>query len=187
MFQLKDAEWLNSYVSYLEYKKESKMEVAKRRQRKGKSLKERQQRKNLQTRVGTSDETEMPPSWLVIGSSPNLHCTGFGGRRRRGVLWEGGDKKYEKRKPRLLEASPLGSAHPHILGCPILCLLNKTLSCNWGVTLVLHFKSLLWQDRTEEIMHSPNIPKSKTHIYTVCKRPTSCVGTHTYWKWRDAK
>ena len=47
-----------------------------------------------------------------------------------GVLWEGGDKKYEKRKPRLLEASPLGSAHPHILGCPILCLLNKTLSCN---------------------------------------------------------
>ena len=62
MFQLKDAEWLNSYVSYLEYKKESKMEVAKRRQRKGKSLKERQQRKNLQTRVGTSDETEMPPS-----------------------------------------------------------------------------------------------------------------------------
>ena len=62
MFQLKDAEWLNSYVSYLEYKKESKMEVAKGRQRKGKSLKERQQRKNLQTRVGTSDETEMPPS-----------------------------------------------------------------------------------------------------------------------------
>jgi hypothetical protein len=62
MFQLKDPEWLNSYVSYLEYKKESKMEVAKRRQREGKSLKKRQQRKNLQTRVGTSDETEMPPS-----------------------------------------------------------------------------------------------------------------------------
>ena len=33
MFQLKDPEWLNSYVSYLEYKKESKMEVAKRQKR----------------------------------------------------------------------------------------------------------------------------------------------------------
>ena len=121
----------------------------------------------------------LPDWWQVLA----LICTvqawqGGGG----GVLWEGGDKKYEKREPRLVEASPLGSAHLHIL-----CLLNKTLSCNWSVTLVLHFKSLLWQDRTEEIMHSPNIPKSKTHMFTVCKRPTSFVGTHTYWKWRDAK
>ena len=62
MFKLKDTDWLNSYVSYSKYKKESKMKVAKRRQREGKSLKKRQQRKNWQTRVGTSDETEMPPS-----------------------------------------------------------------------------------------------------------------------------
>ena len=31
------------------------------------------------------------------------------------------------------------------------------LSCNKEVTLVHHFKSLLWQDRTEEITHSPNM------------------------------
>ena len=30
------------------------------------------------------------------------------------------------------------------------------LSCNRAVTLVLHFKALLWWDRTEEITHSPN-------------------------------
>ena len=35
-------------------------------------------------------------------------------------------------------------------------LLYKTLSCNQAVTLVHHFKSLLWQDRTKEITHSPN-------------------------------
>ena len=29
--------------------------------------------------------------------------------------------------------------------------LNKTLSCNWAVTLVHHFKSLLWCDRTKEM------------------------------------
>ena len=32
--------------------------------------------------------------------------------------------------------------------CTILCLLNKTLRCNWAVTLVHHFKSFLRQDRT---------------------------------------
>ena len=181
MFQLKDPEWLNSYVSYLEYKKESKMEVAKRRQREGKSLKKRQKRKNLQTRVGTSDETEMPPSWLVTGSSPNLHCAGLAGGWGWGIVG-GRRQKVWKEGAKTGWGLSLGSAHLHIL-----CLLNKTLSCNWSVTLVLHFKSLLWQDRTEEIMHSPNIPKSKTHMFTVCKRPTSFVGTHTYWKWRDAK
>ena len=31
------------------------------------------------------------------------------------------------------------------------------LSCNQAVTLVHHFKSVLWQDRTEEITPSPNI------------------------------
>ena len=41
-------------------------------------------------------------------------------------------------------------------GCTILCLPNKTLSCNQAVTLVYSFKSLLQQDRMEEITHSPN-------------------------------
>ena len=29
--------------------------------------------------------------------------------------------------------------------------------------------------------------KNKTHINVVCKRPTSDLGTHTDWKWRDGK
>ena len=42
-------------------------------------------------------------------------------------------------------------------GCIILCLQNKTLSCNQAVTLVHHFKFLLQQDRTEKITHSADI------------------------------
>ena len=29
--------------------------------------------------------------------------------------------------------------------------------------------------------------KNKTHIYTVYKRPTSHLGTHTDWKWGNGK
>ena len=29
--------------------------------------------------------------------------------------------------------------------------------------------------------------KNKTHIYALYKRPTSGLGTHTDWKWRDGK
>ena len=29
--------------------------------------------------------------------------------------------------------------------------------------------------------------QNKTHIYAVYKRPTSNLGTHTDWKWRDGK
>ena len=29
--------------------------------------------------------------------------------------------------------------------------------------------------------------KNKTHIYAVEKRPTSDLGTHTDWNWRDGK
>ena len=29
--------------------------------------------------------------------------------------------------------------------------------------------------------------QNKTHIYAVYKRPTSDLGTHTEWKWGDAK
>ena len=39
-------------------------------------------------------------------------------------------------------------------GCTILCLSNKTLSCNQDVTLVCYFKSSLQQDKTKEITHS---------------------------------
>ena len=40
--------------------------------------------------------------------------------------------------------------------CTFLCLPNKTPGCNQAVTLVHHFKSLLWQDRTKDITHSPD-------------------------------
>ena len=29
--------------------------------------------------------------------------------------------------------------------------------------------------------------KKKIHIYAVCKRPTSDLGTHADWKWGDGK
>ena len=38
----------------------------------------------------------------------------------------------------------------------ILCLLNKTPSHDWAVTLVHRLKLLLWQDKTKEMTHSPD-------------------------------
>ena len=55
--------------------------------------------------------------------------------------------------------SPLLWGWPTLMqkkGCTFLCLPNKTLGCNPAVMLVHHFKSLLRQDRTKEITHSPN-------------------------------
>ena len=72
--------------------------VAKR-QRKGKAL-ENGTKENPWTGVRTSDETNTPPSWLA-----QLHRAGSAGRRQM-IKW---------RKPRRIEASPLGSAHPHDL------------------------------------------------------------------------
>ena len=71
--------------------------VAKR-QRKGKDL-ENRTKENPWTGVRTSDETNTPPSWLA-----QLHRAGSAGRKQMNK-W---------RKPRI-EASPLGSAHPHAL------------------------------------------------------------------------
>ena len=67
------------------------MAVAKRQTKKGKNPAEREQRKNPWTGVGTSGEISMPPSWLMIGASPNLHRAGWG-------WWWGGDRKYKKRE-----------------------------------------------------------------------------------------
>ena len=41
-------------------------------------------------------------------------------------------------------------------GFTSLCLPNKTLCCYQAITLAHHFKTLLSQDRTKEITHSPN-------------------------------
>ena len=70
-----------------------------------------------------------------------------------------GDKTPKKR----IEAFPLGSARPHALRVCYPFLPNKTLSCNRAITLVHHFKYLLWQNRTMEIIHSPDshsLPRS---------------------------
>ena len=32
-----------------------------------------------------------------------------------------------------------------------------------------------------------NVYKNKAHIYVVYKKPTSDLGTHIEWKWRDEK
>ena len=40
------------------------------------------------------------------------------------------------------------------------------LSCNWTVTLVCHFKSLLQRDGTKEITHSPNTRES--NVKNIC-------------------
>ena len=42
---------------------------------------------------------------------------------------------------------------------------------------MLHPKDANWLNRY----------KNKTHIYAVYKRPTSDLGTHTNWRWRDGK
>ena len=72
----------------------------------------------------------------------------------------------ERRKPRQIEAPPLGLPALTPQGCTNLCLPNKTLSCNPTITLFHHFKSLLWQDRTEEITHSPNIFNDNDIVWT---------------------
>ena len=76
-----------------------------------------------------------------------LICIGQAGK------WEG-DKKYKQREPR--RVSSLLWDRPTLMpwGCTVLCLLNKTLSCNLAVTLDYHFKSLLKWDWTEEITHA---------------------------------
>ena len=98
-----------------------------------------EQKENPCIGVKSSGETHTPPSWLAQ----------FAQVRLRG-------EETKKRKPRL---RLLFYGWPALMpeGCTILCLLNETLSCNRAVTLVHHFKSLLWQDRTKEITHSPDI------------------------------
>ena len=71
------------------------MAVAKR-QRKEKAC-ENGTKENLRTRVKTSGEKQ--PSWLA--------------QFTLGRLKEGRRQTYEKRKPRWIEASPLGLAHLH--------------------------------------------------------------------------
>ena len=93
----------------------------------------------------------MPPSWLA------LIC--IGQARGCGVGWGGVETKCIKRGSQD-GLRPLRWGRPTLMpwGCIVLCSPNKILSCNQSVTLVHHFKSLLWQDRTKEITHSPDIP-----------------------------
>ena len=84
--------------------------VAKR-QTKGKAH-ENGTKEKPQTRVRTSGETNMPPSWPAQFAKGRLK----GGKRQI----------YKRRKPRWIEASPLGSVHPHTSRCTFLWLPNKT-------------------------------------------------------------
>ena len=85
----------------------------------------------------------------------------------------GSDKTCKKREPRRSESSFMGSLSPTHTpwGCAILCLPNKTLSCNQDVTLVFYFKSLLQWDRTEEITPFPDISICILYIY-ICIYPS---------------
>ena len=64
-------------------------------------------------------------------------------------------------------------------GCTVHCLPNKTLSCNQAATLVDHFKSLLWSDRTEAITHSLyiSIPEEDISIYCLLGSTTQNIST----------
>ena len=50
----------------------------------------------------------------------------------------------ERRKPRQIEAPPLGLPALTPQGCTNLCLPNKTLSCNPTITLFHHFMANRW-------------------------------------------
>ena len=92
-----------------------------------------EQKENPWTGVKSLGETNTPPSWLAQFAQVRLR-------------WE-----TEKRKPRL---RALLYGWPALMpgGCTILCQIKL-----WAVTLVHHFKSLLWWDRTKETTHSPDI------------------------------
>lgn len=94
----------------------------------------REKRKNPQTRVRTSGETNTPPSW------PALICTGQ-------AQW-GGDKEGAKMGGGL----SFGLACPHASSVYYSLFANKTLSYNQAVTGP---QFLLQQNRTKEITHSP--------------------------------
>ena len=70
----------------------------------------------------------------------------------------------KRRKPKWIE--PLLWDWPTLTprGCTFLFLLNKTLSYNQVATLVCSFNYLLQQDRTEEIIHSPDISVAITRM-----------------------
>ena len=118
------------------------MVVAK--DKKGKAH-ENRSKENLQIGVRTSDEANMPPTWLAQFAKAKL---------------SGKETKYIKRGSQNL-LRPLLWGWPTFTppGYTLLCLLNKTLSCNWAVTLVCHFKSLQQQDRNKEITYSPMVKK----------------------------
>ena len=57
----------------------------------------------------------------------------------------------------------------------ILCVPNKTLSCNQAVALILCFKSLLQQDWTEEITHSSDTPSLTNKNKSLQKHTPGCT------------
>ena len=92
---------------------------------------------NLRTRVRISGETNSPPGW------PSLHRADA----------EGGDKWIKGGSQDGLRSFLWGQPALTPWGCTLLCLLNKTQSCNQALTLAQRFKSLLQRDRTKEITH----------------------------------
>ena len=79
-------------------------------------------------------------------ASPNLHRAGEGG----------GDKTYFKKGSQDTLGPLLWGGLPSCFEGILSYLPNKSLSCNRAITLVHHFKSLLWRDRTKEITHCLN-------------------------------
>ena len=69
---------------------------------------------------------------------------------------QGEETKHIKRGAKIETLSFWVSLPSHLEGVLSFACQIK-LSCNQAVTLVHHFKSLLWWDRTEEITHSPDI------------------------------
>ena len=95
----------------------------------------------------------------------------------------------KRRKPRRLRPFLWGWRALPPRGCTFLCLLSKTLSCNKAVTLVHHFKSLLWQDRTEEITlpqhiwgHDSDVTWPKQPWLGPCEAEAKDSRSPTWWK-----
>ena len=85
-------------------------------------------KENPRTRVRTSGKTNMPPSWLA--------------QFAQGRLREEETKHIERGSQDRLGYLLWGLPALTPQGCTLLCLWNKTLSCNRVVTLVCCFKSL---------------------------------------------
>ena len=111
-----------------------------KRQRKEKVC-ENGARENPQTRVRTSGEKTAQFAWGRIKGG-------------RGWWWRRGAEHMKGGSQDKLRALLWGRPTLRTWGYTFLYLPYTILSSRWAITLVCHFRSLLQQDRTEEITHS---------------------------------